>query len=237
MLTEKIVAKGFHPHLQDLLTRLTFNRFYGTLAYVAYAYCELRVEAGNVISDEVERVTALINNMLSMSRIEMGNVQIERRRTRLGDLLGDIWESVGQRLEEDGLRCSLELPGDLSAVNIDKEMLRVAINNLLTNAVKYNRPGGEVVLGAEENDEQLRIYVRDTGLGISEEDQACIFEKFYRSSNDDVSAVRGHGLGLALTKDIVQMHLGEISVTSEPGVGSEFSIYLKKTPTLMKEAA
>ena len=138
---------------------------------------ELRVEAGNVIIDEVERVTALINNMLNILRIEMGSVQLDRNRTRLGDLLKDALQTVTRSGEDEALEIKLELPAELIAINVDKEMLRVAINNLLTNAIKYNQPGGEVVLGAEETEERVRIYVRDRGCGIKPEDQALIYEE------------------------------------------------------------
>ena len=102
----------------------------------------LRIEAGNVIHDEVERITALINNMLSLSRIELGNIKLERRRTRLNDLLEDAFATVGRDAKDKELELELELPGDAAAINVDKDLLRIAINNLLTNAIKYNRPGG-----------------------------------------------------------------------------------------------
>ncbi len=197
---------------------------------------ELRIEAGNVINDEVERVTALINNMLNLSRIEMGSVKLDRKRTRVSDLLKDAMETVSRRTSEHDLHFKLELPRELNPINVDKEMLRVAVNNLLTNAIKYNRPGGSVVLGAEETEEQVQIYVRDTGCGIAPSDQARIFDKFYRADTDEIANVRGHGLGLALAKDIVEMHLGELKVASVPGEGTEFTIVLKKTPVLLKEA-
>ena len=112
----------------------------------------------------------------------------------------------------------------------------MAINNLLTNAIKYNRPGGDVVLGAEESEERVRIFVRDSGHGIEPEEQERIFDKFYRSESQATRDVRGHGLGLSLSKEIVEMHMGELLLESTPGVGSEFSIVLKKSPMLRKEA-
>ena len=197
---------------------------------------ELRIEAANVIHDEVERITALINNMLSISRIELGNMNLERRRTRLNDLLEDAFATVGRDAKDKDLKLEIEIPHDTAAINVDKDLLRIAINNLLTNAIKYNRPGGTVTLGAREEEGDFVIYVRDTGIGISVEDQARIFEKFYRSEAEDARSVSGHGLGLALAREIVQIHAGELVVQSTPDVGTEFSIRLKRSPLLLKEA-
>jgi len=196
----------------------------------------IRIEAGNVIHDEAERVGTLINNMLSISRIEMGSVQLKRRRTRLGDLLQDALDAISRSGAGRDLEFSLDVPPDLSAVNVDKELMRVAINNLLTNAIKYNRAGGKVVLGAEESDDEVAVFVRDTGHGIPQEEQERIFERFYRIQGGKADAVAGHGLGLPLTREIVHVHLGEIDVHSTPGEGSEFRIRLRKTATLLKEA-
>ncbi len=196
----------------------------------------IRIEAGNVIHDEVERVSALITNMLSISRIEMGSVQLKRRRTRLGDLLQDALDAISRSGSGRDLSFSLQVPPDLSAVNVDKDLMRVAINNLLTNAIKYNSPSGSVVLGAEESDDEIAVFVRDTGPGIPEDDRERIFERFYRGANGENSEVSGHGLGLPLTREIVHVHLGEIDVDSTPGKGSEFRIRLRKTATLLKEA-
>lgn len=196
----------------------------------------VRLEAGNVIKDEVEMVGMLINNMLNIAEIEMGSVSLERQRIKLGELLKDALESIARSATDRGLELELDVPNQLSPVYVDKRLLRVAINNLLTNAVKYNRPGGRVTLSASETEDAIVIGVRDTGIGIAHEDQARIFEKFFRSEREDVRERTGHGLGLALAREIVELHQGELRVDSVAGQGSEFSIVLKKTPILLKEA-
>ncbi len=197
---------------------------------------DIQIEAGNVIHDEVERVNALINNLLSIARIETGATNLSRKRVRLGDLLDDAVASVSRSAPE-GMRFRVEIGPEVSAVNIDKDLMRVAINNLLSNAVKYNRENGEVVAGVDEDDERVRIYVRDTGMGIAPEHQAAIFQKFVRVDSTETAERAGHGLGLALGRDIVELHHGRLMVESTPGAGSEFSIVLPKTPSLMREAA
>ncbi len=196
----------------------------------------VRVEAGNVIKDEVELVGMLINNMLNIAEIEMGSVSLERQRIRLGDLLKDAFDNVARSAADRGLDMKLDVPNQLSAVHVDKRLLRIAINNLLTNAVKYNRPNGQVLLSATETEDHILISVRDTGIGIAPEDQASIFSKFFRSDREDVRERTGHGLGLALAKEIVELHQGRIRLESAPGQGSEFTIELKKTPILLREA-
>ena len=198
---------------------------------------ELQVEAGNIIFDEVERVTALINNMLSISRIELGNFQLDRKPTRLADLLRDSLETVTRDARASDLKTTLDLPPDPCVVNVDKELLRIAIHNLLTNAVKYNVDGGEVSVRLEDNPDDIVIAIKDTGIGISAEEQGKIFEKFYRSASDEAQSRAGHGLGLSLAREITQLHLGELQLSSELGQGTEFRLVLTKGAGLLKEAS
>jgi signal transduction histidine kinase len=195
-----------------------------------------RIEAVNTIHDEVERLVGLVNNLLSMTRIEMGSMDLDKQRTRLADLLTDITSNMGRAASLRNIEIDLALPADLSPLEIDKELLRVAINNLISNAIKYNRPGGSITVAAEENDEAILIHVTDTGLGISEVDRSRVFDKFYRSESSEVRERTGHGLGLALTRQIVELHDGQVSVVSELGEGSTFSIALWKRSGLVKRA-
>ncbi|HVL55022.1 MAG TPA: PAS domain-containing sensor histidine kinase [Burkholderiaceae bacterium] len=196
---------------------------------------ELRIEAANTIADEVRRMAALINNLLNISKLETGAIAIERHRTKLRDLLDDAFENLAQSARDKGIEFHLQLPPHLPAVALDKDLFRIAINNLLSNAIKYNRPQGSVTLAAEDGDDEIVIRVRDTGIGISAADQAQIFRKFSRGSSSESAARSGHGLGLYLAKEIIDLHQGTLSVDSEPGVGTEFSIRLQKTPVLVKE--
>jgi PAS domain S-box-containing protein len=187
-----------------------------------------RVEASNVICDEVERLATLISTLLSIARIEAGAVSVQRQRVRLQDFLTDVVDAVSRSGRHTGLRFAVDVPTDAGPIFVEKELFRVAVNNLLTNAIKYNREDGEVTVSVEEDARRVSIRVRDAGLGILEEDLPHIFEKFYRSDDNEIQKLAGHGLGLSLTREIVELHGGSIEVQTEPGVGSEFSIVLRR---------
>lgn len=195
----------------------------------------LRIEAVNVIHDEVERLSTLINNLLALTQFELGSLLLNRTRVRVSELLEDAFKNVSQSGRGKGLDFKLELPHEMSAAYVDKDLLRIAVNNLLTNAIKYNRPGGEVVLTAEEHNNMLEISVKDNGIGISQPDQQKIFEKFFRSLDDSVREQSGHGLGLSLVQQIVHMHHGTLNLESEHGQGSVFTIRLNKETEMLSQ--
>ena len=196
---------------------------------------ELRIEAVNVISDEVDRMADLINNLLNVSKIEQGSISLDRQRVRLRDLLEDAVATAARNASEKKIEIQLKLPQELSPVLLDKNLFRIAIGNLIGNAVKYNRPGGSVTLSADETDTEVAIRVRDTGIGIEGEDLARVFDKFYRSPNANTTA-SGHGLGLYLARQIAELHQGSLSVSSELGQGSEFTMLFRKSNALAEES-
>lgn len=196
---------------------------------------ELRIEAVNVIGDEVERMADLINNLLNVSKIEQGSISLDRQRVRLHDLLEDAVATAERGAREKGIDIALKLPQELSPVLLDKNLFRIAIANLIGNAVKYNRPGGSVTLSAEERDTEVAICVRDSGIGIAGEDLARVFDKFYRSPNANTTA-SGHGLGLYLARQIAELHQGSLALSSELGQGSEFTMLFRKSHAMAEES-
>jgi signal transduction histidine kinase len=196
---------------------------------------DFRLEAGNIIFDETERLSLLINNLLSISKIEMGSTSLERQRVKLRDFLLDTFKSVSRAGKRNDIRFSMQLPAEISTIFVDKDLLRIAIGNLLTNAIKYTKTGGSVTLSAEEDDGAIRIRVKDTGIGISPEDQKRIFVKFFRSDDEEIRKIPGHGLGLPLAKSIIELHHGTLAVESTPGVGSIFTVQFNKGGGLVRE--
>ena len=129
-----------------------------------------------------------------------------------------------------------DVPKEMNPVHVDKDLIRIAVTNLLSNAVKYNRDGGEVRLTIEETEDAIQVRVADSGIGVSEEEAAKIFDKFYRSTDERVQSIDGHGLGLALTKQIIELHHGSLSLDHERSEGAEFIINLWKETTAVKQA-
>jgi len=196
-----------------------------------------RMDSLNSIKDQMERLTGLISNLLNIAKLESGTLSLDKERVNLKEFLEDTFNAVKKSGRSEDLSFDLKLPSSLNAIMIDKELFRVALNNLLSNAVKYNRPGGRVSLEAEETGNSIIIYVRDNGIGINAVDQSQVFEKFYRSDEQEVTTKNGQGLGLALVKQIVTIHYGTVSVKSEKGQGSEFRIEIKKDLHTLRQTA
>ena len=197
---------------------------------------DTRIEAINTVCDEAQRAAGLIANLLNISRIEAGSIVIDRQRVRLGDLLSDCMDHLSHSGSTHALRLRVDVPPELPPIELDKDLLRIAINNLLTNAAKYNRADGEIVLAAEETDDHIVISVQDSGIGIATDELPHIFEKFYRSADREAVSRGGHGLGLYLARQIVELHQGQIEVASQPGQGTRFTLSFRKPHVLLRAA-
>ncbi len=212
----------------------TMNLFAETLRGPDGEDAEIRLDAANVIGDEIERIDSLIRSLLDATRIETGTLNIERTRVRLPELLADSLARVEANLKEREITLVSNIPKTMQAVFLDKSLFSVALNNLLSNAVKYNKDQGTVTVEMAETDDEVSITIADTGVGIPEKELPFVFDKFYRASNVGKD---GHGVGLALAREIVQKHHGRLSVDSVEGRGTSFTLTLNKTAALTREAA
>jgi signal transduction histidine kinase len=122
-------------------------------------------------------------------------------------------------------------------MDADRGELEIILNNLVSNAVKYNRDGGSVLVTVDPVDHALRIAVKDTGIGLSKEDASRLFEEFVRIKNDSTRGIAGTGLGLSIVKKLAQLYDGDATVESEPGIGSTFTVTLKTDATVPAGAA
>ncbi|HEY2881491.1 MAG TPA: ATP-binding protein [Pirellulales bacterium] len=185
-----------------------------------------REEFLSVINGQANRLQRLIDNLLNLARIEAGVVQVSKESTSLNELLQETLELVRPAAEAKHIKLTADLSNMYIGVLIDRDMMTQAAINLLSNAIKYTPEHGRVTLRSRPADEQAVFEVEDTGVGLCEEDQARIFERFYRVKKDRDMA-SGTGLGLPLAKHIVEdVHGGRLSVKSEVGSGSTFCVSL-----------
>jgi two-component system phosphate regulon sensor histidine kinase PhoR len=162
----------------------------------------------------------MVTELLELSRIESGRLSLDLKPVTPCDLLESASKRMALQAERANLNLRLECAKNLPPVNIDLQRLEQVLVNLIHNAVKFTRAGGEIVLLAEASIGEVRFAVRDTGIGIPEEDVSRIFERFYRVDKSRTGS--GTGLGLSIAKHIVEAHGGKIWAESLERQGSTF---------------
>ncbi len=171
----------------------------------------------------VEKMTLLLNDISELSRIETGALVLDLRPVPVAAFARDLMEDLAPQAKAKGVSLHLDLPSDVEAATVVADAFRLhqLLENLLSNAVKFSPEGSEVRLEATQEDTRLRWTVRDQGPGISEAEQARIFERFYRTAS--ARAVPGTGLGLAIVKHLARLMGGEVTLRSEAGKGAAFT--------------
>jgi two-component system phosphate regulon sensor histidine kinase PhoR len=182
----------------------------------------------------VNRLATLITDLLSLSRIESGEAFNQRMRVNLSDLLVGAYQRLAPTAEQKELEIRVHGAESPVFVLADPEAVHQILDNLIDNAIKYNKPRGSVdlYLGCEQSTipgkRRARIDVKDTGVGIPQEDLPRIFERFYRVDKARSRELGGTGLGLSIVKHLIQAMDGEIHVESVEGDGSTFTIWLPR---------
>jgi signal transduction histidine kinase len=166
----------------------------------------------------------LINDVLDIAKIEAGRVDLNRVPTILSDVGRQVCRQLGAIASQRDVDLKLSIAGDLPPVHADPRRLKQILYNLLSNALKFTPTGGTVILEASAVGDEIEIAIRDTGIGIREQDMAKLFREFEQLSDTNAPVAEGTGLGLALTKKLVDLHHGTISVVSRPGLGSTFTV-------------
>ena len=177
------------------------------------------------IEKHADLLTQLITDLLDIARIESGRVTMERQPIPVEELLASVQEMVHPQLEAKRIRYAVDMDGVKTLLGDPQHLQRVFVN-LLSNAVKYTPEGGAIRVGLKRDGGSILAEVSDTGCGISAEDLPKLFQEFYRSNAPMNQQIRGTGLGLALAKRIVEAHRGHISVMSDKGKGSTFTVSL-----------
>lgn len=207
----------------ELRTPLTNIHAYAeTLTRPDFDDEQTRKECYNVIVSETRRLSNLVEDILNVSQLEVGMARIELDDVDIVRLLRAMVQDHLAAADGKKVDLTLALPPKAPRVRGDKQRLAMLLGNLIGNAVKYTPQGGRVDVSLEVVDAMARVIVRDSGIGIPPEEQARVFEKFYRASNAQGGSTPGTGLGLAIAREVARLHGGDIWLTSEPGKGSTF---------------
>lgn len=188
---------------------------------------EQRDQIVNNIHNETLRLNSLASSFLDLARLESGRVQFRKTRFSAADLLYEARDVMMTKAQETNIQIRVDVPNDLPLMEADRDKIKQVLLNLTSNAIKYNRPNGSILIAGNYTDNDLSILVQDTGLGIPEESIPHLFEKFYRVRDHEGKAT-GTGLGLSICKQIIQGHNGRIEVKSKVGIGTSITFYIPR---------
>ncbi len=193
---------------------------------------ERQAEYVRDISSSGKHLLDLVNEILDLSKVEAGRMELEKSDFVLADTIHAALAFVRDRAARHRIQLAAEVPADLGTVTADERKIRQVLLNLLSNAVKFTPDGGWIGVAARRDDAEVRVSVRDTGIGIAPEDQPAVFEEFRQVGRAQERSREGTGLGLTLAKRFVELHAGRIWLESDVGKGSTFSFAL---PVLARE--
>jgi signal transduction histidine kinase len=176
-----------------------------------------------IVRRSADRLLALVNDLLFLAQAEAGMLKITREPADLVALAEESLQGARPSADAAGVELELDAPESLAA-DVDGSRVVQLLDNLVSNAIKFTPSGGHVCVRVARRADRASIVVSDTGMGISAEDQARIFSRFFRTAEAGHEAIQGTGLGLTITKTIAEAHGGSISVASEPGRGTRFTV-------------
>jgi two-component system NtrC family sensor kinase len=177
------------------------------------------------VEERVRNMSALIDDLLDVGKIEAG-IDIEMEPTPVTPILVETLNAFAPQAQDKFIQLNSQLEKELPLTIANTTRLRQVLNNLVGNAIKYTPNHGQVTVKAFRHEDEIRVQVTDTGMGIPAADQPHIFDKFYRVRGDHVATIKGTGLGLALVKGIVEKHQGRVWLESVFGEGSTFTVAL-----------
>ncbi|MCZ6633824.1 MAG: ATP-binding protein [bacterium] len=213
----------------ELKTPLTSIRmFVETLRLKRYRDESEAEECLKIMQQEIERLTRMVDRVLDLSRMERGKKQFEFAEWDLTAVIQETTEVFERQMrgEEEACEVHTEIAPDLPLLMFDRDTIAEVLQNLLHNAVKYSQPPRQVWVRLKQENGSAKLEVGDNGIGISKRDQKRIFDRFYRVDDTLTSEVQGSGLGLAMVKYIVEAHDGNVTLESQVGKGSQFTVHL-----------
>ena len=209
----------------ELKTPLTVVQNYGTLLQSPDLSEEQRITYGKAIQEQTKRLSNLVTNILKLNKLENQQIYPNVENYDLGEQLCECMLEFETVWEEKQIEIDIDLEQDV-LIEADKELLSLVWNNLLSNALKFTKENGSVSLALIKDEKFAYVEIKDTGCGMSVETGKNIFKKFYQG--DTSHATKGNGLGLALVKRVIDICGGEISVNSQLGEGSTFTVKLRR---------
>jgi signal transduction histidine kinase len=186
-----------------------------------------------MIQSNADSLSDAVNNLMSMSRLEAGKLAVNFAEVRAEEILRRTIERLKLLADAKHLAIDLELPQSLEAVRADAATLSLVVSNLLSNAIKYTPANGRIAVGLTPEPGQpdfIRLYVKDTGIGIAPEDRTKILQGYFRAESGKRVTLRGFGIGLSLARQIIEAHGSALDLESSPGKGSRFSFLLPLWP-------
>jgi signal transduction histidine kinase len=193
-------------------------------------------QLSEMINSESKRMARMIQTFLDIERLADGQMDLKKESFAASEVVDSCVQRVQPIAERKNIRLFLDTPAAASLTG-DRELMEYAFYNLLTNAVKYSPPDTEIHVAATVSGGELRLSVRDQGIGMDAQELKSIFKKFYRTKRAEESGEVGTGIGLSIVEQIVSHHRGRMEVTSEPGKGSCFTIILSASSSKVPKAA
>ncbi|MDQ0339307.1 two-component system sensor histidine kinase VicK [Caldalkalibacillus uzonensis] len=180
----------------------------------------------NVIANETERMIRLVNDLLQLSKLDSKRFRLRLKKLDLGILVEEVIQRFSFQLKERSLTVRLDIDPDLPSIEGDQDMLTQVLDNILSNAIKYSLAGGEIAVLARQEGEQVKLVIKDQGVGIPKQELKHIFKRFYRVDKARSRDKGGVGLGLSITREMVLAHQGSIEIDSDVGEGTAVTIRL-----------
>lgn len=232
-MRKEFVANVSH----ELRTPLTTVKGYAeTLADGAVDDKEVAVQFLNVIISEADRMTALVKDLLELSRLDNKQVQLDIEEVDLAYIIRGVAAAYELAEIKNGQEIVVACHRNKILMEADGARVKQVLHNIISNAIKYNRDKGEIKISTRSQGKYIEIKIVDSGLGIPEEDMGRIFERFYRVDKARSGKMRGTGLGLSITKEIMELHGGEIWISSKLNQGTTVTMYFPKKKIDRKKA-
>lgn len=182
------------------------------------------IKYGDIIKHNCFRLLKMIDNIIDMAKEDGGNLSLNSSNIDIIELFDSLVDSIKDTIELKGINFIYNCKLKSKIMYVDSEKIERIVLNLISNGVKFSNVGGTIKLTIEEEKEYLKISIKDTGCGISKEEQNNIFNRYYQINSED--SAKGNGIGLSLVKAFTSLHNGKIKLISELGKGSDFIVYL-----------